>query len=267
FMTIQRRRIVERLENRGGAVIQNWGLGCFWESPEISSNRWIMKPRNLCSWIGWRFPFIRVVSSHQPIILLYHGVPAEGDGTIIDRRVFESHIKFLKKHFQLVAPNALGTNRGRLGKIRVLLTFDDGVRNHAEIVAPILRKHNAPAVFFVCSRHATPGKYLWFNYLRALENHFGGHGFYFRGAFIDMSLDQRRSSVSRLSELLLNLTPHPHAMYQAIDEELPQLEDFLSTDELSGCYAGMTDDQVGALAADPLFSIGAHTADHPFLTK
>src|SRR5262249_32078643 len=113
----------------------------------------------------------------------------------------------------------------------------------------------------------TPGKYLWFNYLRALENHFRGHGFYFRGAFIDMSLDQRRSSVSRLSELLLNLTPHPHAMYQAIDEELPQLEDFLSTDELSGCYAGMTADQVGALAADPLFSIGAHTADHPFLTK
>ncbi len=217
--------------------------------------------------VGWQFPLIRALSSSHPVILLYHGTPAEGDGTVVDGKVFERHIAFLKQHFELVSPNNLGKNRKALDRIRVLLTFDDGFRNHAEVVAPILRRHDVAAIFFVCSRHATPGKYLWFNYLRALEKHFRGNGFYFRGEFVKMSPDQRRLSIQGLSEFLLNSTPHPAAMYQAIDEELPRLEDFLSGEELANCYAGMTAEQVGELATDPLFSIGAHTVDHPLLTK
>ena len=216
---------------------------------------------------GWRFPLLRAISSTRAVILVYHEIPPEGDSTFVDRKVFERHIMFLKEHFHLISPNNLGENRSPLKKIRVLLTFDDSFRNHAEVVAPILRRHNVPAIFFVCSRHATPGKYLWFSYLRALEKHFPGNGFYFRGKFIKMSPDHRRLSIQRLSEFLLNSTPHPTAMYQAIDEELPRLEDFLGEKELANCYAGMTAEQAGELAADPLFSLGVHTVDHPFLTK
>jgi peptidoglycan/xylan/chitin deacetylase (PgdA/CDA1 family) len=216
---------------------------------------------------GWRFPFIRAISSRQPVILMYHDIPAEGDGTCIDSKVFEGHIELLKQHFRLISPDEFSKDRKPLGKIHVLLTFDDGFRNHAEVVAPILRRHHVPAVFFVCSRHALRGKYLWFSYLRALEKHFSGSGFYFRGKFIDMSPEQRQINIRRLWEHLLNLTPHPAAMYQAIEEELPRLEDFLDQEELIGRYVGMTAEQVSELARDPLFSIGVHTVDHPFLTK
>ena len=85
---------------------------------------------------------------------------------------------------------------------RILLTFDDGLRNNAEVVAPILRKYDIPAVFFVCSRHAVPGQYLWFSYLQALERHFNGDGFLLRGEFIRMSGDQRRQSIAQLKETL-----------------------------------------------------------------
>ena len=200
------------------------------------------------------------------MILLYHSVPAKGDGECIKANIFEQHVRFLKRHFELVTPNDLSTHRRRVEKLRVVLTFDDGFRNHAEVVAPILRKHNVAAMFFVCSRHATSGKYLWFNYLRALERHFPGHGFAFRGEFITMTPGQRRLSMQRLTACLLSLTPHPDAMYQAIEEELPRLKDFLHGDDLADWYAGMTAEQVGELAADPLFSIGIHTVDHPFLT-
>ena len=71
----------------------------------------------------------------------------------------------------------------------------------------------------------------------------------------------------RLQKELLNLTPHPSAMYAAIDEELPPLEDFVPRAELADRYAGMTAEQVQDIAADPLFEVGVHTADHPFLTK
>ena len=149
----------------------------------------------------------------------------------------------------------------------MLLSFDDGMRNNATVVAPILRRHRIPALFFVCSRHATPGRYLWFMYLRALERHFAGNGFRFRGEFIDLTPAQRQASVRRLREFLLTLTPHPAAMYQVIDGELPRLEDFVSEPVIADSYAGMTAEQVGELADRQLFVLGIHTVDHPFLTK
>jgi peptidoglycan/xylan/chitin deacetylase (PgdA/CDA1 family) len=82
-----------------------------------------------------------------------------------------------------------------------------------------------------------------------------------------MSAARREASVKRLSAWLLALTPHPAAMYQAIDEDLPRLEDFVSAQVIADCYAGMTAEQVGELGMDPLFAFGGHTVNHPFLTK
>ena len=218
--------------------------------------------------VGWQLPLMRAISSRQPLVLLYHGVPAHGDGTCIDSQVFEQHIHLLKQHFDFFSVgNNYQDKRSSFDRIRIALTFDDGFRNNAEVVAPILRKYQIPACFFICTRHTTPGQYLWFSYLAALEQHFRWERFCFRGEVIDMSAAQRRHSIRRLAQILLQLTPHPSAMYHAIDEELPRLEDFVAPHELTGRYAGMTIEQVGELAADPLFSLGIHTSDHPFLTK
>jgi peptidoglycan/xylan/chitin deacetylase (PgdA/CDA1 family) len=217
--------------------------------------------------VGYKLPWLRALSSRSPIVLLYHGVPRKGDNTCVDGALFEQHVLFLKQYCDFVTQENVGKHRKALDKIRVLLNFDDGMRNNATVVAPILRRHEVPAVFFVCSRHATAGKYLWFTYLCALERHFAGNGFRFRGEFIDMTPAQRRASVGRLSEFLLSLTPHPAAMYQVIEQELPGLEDFISEQVIADLYAGMTAEQVGELASYPLFSVGIHTVDHPFLTK
>jgi peptidoglycan/xylan/chitin deacetylase (PgdA/CDA1 family) len=210
---------------------------------------------------GWRFPFARTLVSRQPVICLYHGVPAR------DGAVFEQHVLFLKRHFELVSPAQLENRRKRLDRLRVLLTFDDGFRNNAEVVAPILRKHDVSAIFFVSSRHAVPGQYLWFSYLSALEDHFRGQELHFRGDCFDLSAGNRRRNLERLQKILLGLLPHPAAMYRAIDEELPRLAEFVSERDVADRYAGMTGEQVAELAADRRFSIGVHTIDHPFLTR
>ena len=217
--------------------------------------------------ISYKLPFLRALASRSPIVFLYHSVPRTSGSGGMDETSLEQHILFLKQYCDFVTPQSLGKQRRVLDKIQVVLSFDDGMRNNATVVAPILRRHKVPALFFVCSRHATPGRYLWFTYLRALERHFSGNGFGFRGNLVDMTPGQRPASVRRLSEFLLNLTPHPAAMYQAIVEELPKLEDFVSKAVIAESCAGMTAEQVGELAADPLFSIGIHTVDHPFLTK
>ena len=48
---------------------------------------------------------------------------------------------------------------------------------------------------------------------------------------------------------------------------MPPLDEFVSARDVNDSYAGMTAEQVAELAANPLFSIGAHTVDHPFLTR
>src|SRR6266542_5002452 len=140
--------------------------------------------------LGWKHPYLRFFSSRKTVILLYHGIPKESDRNSVDGTVFEQHIIFLKQHFEIIPPDRLWDRREAHENIRVMLTFDDGFRNHADVAAPILRKHDVPAMFFVCSRHSTPGKYLWFAYFRALEQHFPGKGFNFRGSFFDMSPEQ-----------------------------------------------------------------------------
>jgi len=216
---------------------------------------------------SYRVPLLRALSARSPVALLYHGVPPKSDSAGIDKAIFEQHVVFLKRYCGFVKLDNIDERRKALAKVRVSLTFDDGMRNHATVVAPILRRHQIPAVFFVCSRPATAGRYLWFVYLDALERGFGWNGFTFRGEFIDMSPAERPASVKRLLEFLLSLVPHPTAMYQVIEEELPRLEEFVSERMIQDSYAGMTAEQVGELANDPLFAVGVHTADHPFLTK
>jgi len=212
-----------------------------------------------------RVPVSRIAAPRTPVLLLYHGVPEQPVGPVFGA-VFDAHVLFLKQHFDLVSPDAVTHRRAPHDSPQVLLTFDDGFRNNAEVAAPILRKHQVPALFFVSSRHATPGRYLWFSYLAALEESFPHNGFSFRGTFFDMSLARREASVRRLRAMLLRLRPHPAAMYDAIERELPRLEEFVSEQQLADRYTGMTAVPVATLAADPLFSIGVHTVDHPFLT-
>ena len=223
--------------------------------------------KKFCLSLGWRAPLIRGLSSRRPVILVYHRIPVKRNGPNLNDTVFEKQILFLKHHFQIVSPVLVDQRRSGFGKIRVLLTLDDGFLNQAIGAMPVLRKHQVPAIFFVSSRHTVPGKYLWFAYLEALETHFKGNGFYFRGDFINMSTEKRCISMLQLRETLLKLEPHPLAMYDAIENELPPLEDIVHSADLLDNFAGMTEEQMGEIAADPLFTIGIHTMDHPFLTK
>jgi peptidoglycan/xylan/chitin deacetylase (PgdA/CDA1 family) len=202
----------------------------------------------------------------MPVVLLYHGVP-DWDDEFVDSKALEQHVVFLKKHFDTVGFEDLIAGAPGNGKPRVALTFDDGYRNNAVVAAPILRRHGVPATFFVCNRHTQRGKYLWFSYLRALEKHFKGNGFKYQGEFIDMSNERRQESLKRLRAHLLSLDPHPSATYLEIEKQLPAIEDFVEEHDLQMHYAGLTEEQIAELAEDDLFSMQAHTVDHPLLTR
>ncbi|MFB3916904.1 MAG: polysaccharide deacetylase family protein [Terriglobales bacterium] len=206
--------------------------------------------------------------SLPPVVLMYHGVPHRGTLQCLNGAAFERHILFLKRNCTFIHPQeyASATNSS-LRRPAVLLTFDDGFRNNSEVAAPILRRHRVPAVFFVCSRHGVPGRYLWFTYLRMLEAFFRGDGVRLNGEFISLRPAERQAGIQKLTRRLFALRPHPHAMYEAIESQLPALAGFVKAEVLADEAEGMTAAGLRDLAADPLFTIGAHTVDHPQLTK
>ena len=222
--------------------------------------------RSLAS-IGWRLPLASLFAPHHPVVLIYHSVPRVADGDSVDAAVFERHILFLKEHFQFISPHEMGIRRPRSQRTEVLLTFDDGMRNNFDVVWPILSKHGVPALFFVSSRHAEPGRYLWFNYLRALKKYYPHDRLAFHGAQIDMRPAVREESLTRLTNALLDLKPHPAAMYRAIEKELPPLEDFMTPQQLRDECEGMRAEEIAALGKSALFTVGCHTVDHPFLSR
>jgi peptidoglycan/xylan/chitin deacetylase (PgdA/CDA1 family) len=217
--------------------------------------------------IGWRLSFAKFLAPRSPVVLMYHGIPEHAEGSWLDAASFEDQIRFLKCNFDIVSPTQTENRARNRSRVQALLTFDDGFRNNAEIAAPILRRHGVPALFFIASRHARVGAYLWFTYLRALAEHFPGDGFTFREEFMDMSSTAREATIDRLTKILLELKPHPQAMYEAIDQELPSLDDFVSPSVVDARGAGITSEQLAELSRDDLFHFGAHTVDHPLLTR
>src|SRR5687767_9803882 len=97
---------------------------------------------------SWRFPLIRTMTSRQPVIVLYHDTPAAPGHAALDSEVFERHVRFLVEHFDLASTEDGRKSRRAVDRIQVLVTFDDGFRNNAEVAAPILRKYRVPALFF-----------------------------------------------------------------------------------------------------------------------
>lgn len=223
--------------------------------------------RVLFTRVGRRVPVPAFLMSSDTVVLMYHGTPFSPDTYGFDRAAFERHVEHLRRHYVIADDTPTAMPRGSTARPRVMLTFDDGFRNNAEVAVPILRRLGVPALFFISKRHTAAGRYLWFAYLRALEEFFPGTGFMFRGQFIDMAPGERPAAVARLREMLLNMRPHPTAMYDAIDRELPPLEEFIDRRTLLDRFSGMTVEQVQELAADPLFTTGGHTMDHPLLTR
>lgn len=195
-----------------------------------------------------------------PTVLMYHGVSSDL------RAGFEQQIAFLARHCRAIRPENYRTEVGSIRRPAVLLTFDDGFRNNADLVAPILMRHKVPAVFFISSRHCKAGKYLWFTYLRMLERFFPGDSIHFEGATISLRGEARSRGIQELTKQILALRPHPWAGYEAMESQLPALESFVPAEILADEAQGTTADQIRELANCDLFTIGGHTVDHPQLT-
>src|SRR5690606_10926871 len=77
---------------------------------------------------------------------------------------FENTLKFLSERLTFVSLDEFLkrlSTRGPSPRGLAALTFDDGFRNQYEVAYPILKRHQIPATFYVCSGLVESGAYIW----------------------------------------------------------------------------------------------------------
>jgi len=96
----------------------------------------------------------------------------------LDREQTRRHVDTLGRWFDFIHLNELPARLNRRnGKPFCLLTFDDGKRSNATIVAPELERLGVPAVFLVVTSYLSGQTPLWFDRYWALSAKLGAEPF------------------------------------------------------------------------------------------
>lgn len=184
-------------------------------------------------------------------ILTYHGISVAN---------FERHLQWLTTHYRIVSLGEAvqwisgnGPDKGR----RVVLTFDDGYKNFHHDLWPLLRKYRAPATLFAVSHFVGTHRLLWWDLIDVMLT---------RSNIQVVEMWGQRWACNR--DILV-----AHAKTLPENEKLRWIEDLraalgIALPQSTGTPFELCSwDELRALAADPLITIGAHTCTHPILTR
>jgi peptidoglycan/xylan/chitin deacetylase (PgdA/CDA1 family) len=83
---------------------------------------------------------------------------------------FDSHVRFLKRHFQIVPLHSIMRKGAGNSLSRPLcaLTFDDGWDDFYEYAYPVLKAHDVPATVFLATDFIGTGHWMWTDRLALL---------------------------------------------------------------------------------------------------
>jgi peptidoglycan/xylan/chitin deacetylase (PgdA/CDA1 family) len=173
---------------------------------------------------------------------------------------FEWQIRFLRRHFE---PVGLGELVERLGTgsitgREVVITFDDGVRNHFTVAWPILRAHAVPATFFVCPGLIESGEWLWRTELRMRLKSLNDAELH--SVAMDAGCPLR--AVEPIMEWTKGLPMHERLAFQRSVEK--RTRSFSPPAEQIERHTPLSWDQIRQMDTH-LITIGSHTSTHPML--
>jgi peptidoglycan/xylan/chitin deacetylase (PgdA/CDA1 family) len=197
------------------------------------------------------------------LALAYHRV-AERVGTLEhelvprhDLALFDEQMRHLRAHYRVVTASEFleaVASRRRGERIPVAITFDDDLSSHIDNAAPVLKRHDLTATFFLCGASAErPFRFWWERLQAACE--------------AGMPVSEVATAPGWDADARPPATLHDAAdVIQRVDldsrAELERwLESRLGPDPED---SGMRAKAIRALCADG-FEVGFHTLRHPFL--
>jgi len=193
---------------------------------------------------------LRLTRLRAGLAVMYHRVgEPPGDYTFelvpnLGTHLFEAQVRYLRRTFRLVPASELhdATIARRRGqRFPAAITFDDDDAGHARVSAPILRRHAAPATFFLSGASLSAPFRFWWEVLQLAVDR-GLHG-----------------QPEEIHEVAMGVQLLPAAERQAVVQGLEEAVGPAPAD------AGMRGELVRELV-DAGFEIGFHTRRHEYLT-
>lgn len=98
----------------------------------------------------------KIVGAEQGVVVAFHRVNRKPDetGLTISPELFERFCRFFSQYFKVVSLTYFveQIEKGQSVGGMLAITFDDGYRDNYEVAAPILKRWNLPATFFVTTK-------------------------------------------------------------------------------------------------------------------
>ncbi|MEM7035956.1 MAG: polysaccharide deacetylase family protein, partial [Bacteroidota bacterium] len=187
-------------------------------------------------------------------------------------RDFETHVKYLKKNFQILPISEI-FERYKAGKPpkrkTIGITFDDGYENNLLAAAPILDKHKVPGAFYILTApFSNPDFIIWADQIDVLHNvmnvpHLDLNGERFEAGPVTYL---HASSGLSVYDYIKNLdTEVRDTLLDGLQAQF-QVRDRVQ--ELPSEYWRLVDEaQLRQLASSDYCEIGSHTVNHFNLGK
>ncbi|MEN6627782.1 MAG: polysaccharide deacetylase family protein [Candidatus Sumerlaeia bacterium] len=204
-------------------------------------------------------------------VLMYHGIVrdplAVGDWCFVGEADFGKQIKYLARHFEVVALADLPERLQRPAPQRPLaaITFDDGYESNYALAWPVLRKYGLPATIFLNTALVGGDDTVWFCRLndalaRSVRREIGWQG---RPVSI-ATAGEKAAAGDFLQESLKKLAPEK--MAAECDRIIRELGAMPGRPVEPGSpYRMLAPAQVAEMARGGLIEFGAHTRTHAIL--
>ncbi|EDY20290.1 polysaccharide deacetylase [Chthoniobacter flavus Ellin428] len=207
------------------------------------------------------------------IVTLHRVVPEAERSPLPSNRALEVTPKDLRAMLEYVRQNGLEIVAqeaipARLasphGPRFVCFTFDDGYRDNATLALPIFREFGAPFTVNITNGFIAGNASVWWYWIEEILNAGKALQFSWKGTphhFTAATTGERDRALEEIARLVRGLGAERDALLRVIGEAAG-LDPCALTRKLC-----LTWEELRALAADPLVTIGAHTAGHHSLNR
>jgi len=105
----------------------------------------------------------KFLSRKHPKILMYHRVSSNGSNGSISVDSFRAQMRVVKQHFKPLTLKRLldANNCGNIPDNAVVITVDDGYKDFADYIWPIMQEEGVPATIFITTGFVNRELWLW----------------------------------------------------------------------------------------------------------
>lgn len=229
-----------------------------------------------------------MIADDPAAVLMYHrigDIPVDPWQLVVSEENFESHLKVLKKHFNVISLQELLQQKaaGKIKKNSICITFDDGYVDNFEKALPVLKHYDCPATFFIATGFVNKKEMFWWDVLTVIFLETPQLPPVLQVSGLNVKLDKNGGMTdsdfnahkqwkwpapppTRRCEIYLSLWEYIRPLNA--DEILSMVNELIQwsgVDTTTQVAFAMNEQQLAQLSSDQLFSLGAHTVNHPAL--